>query len=195
MKTTLLAGVFAIVAPCVFAAPQTYVLDPTHSQAVFSFSHAGFSNTTGMFSGFEGGLALDRDDLSASSIKVQIAADQMLTGFQPRDDHFLKSDDFFKLKDFPLVSFASTSVKVTGEKTALVTGDMTINGVTKTVVLDTVLNAETDSYPFPPMNGKPAVGFDATASILRSDFDLGMFVPYVGDEVKIQISIEAIDPS
>ncbi|MFP5510719.1 MAG: YceI family protein, partial [Alphaproteobacteria bacterium] len=75
-----------------------------------------------------------------------------------------------------------------GEKTAKITGDLTLNGVTKPVVLDATLNAQ----GMHPMANKPWLGFDASTSVLRSDFGLGMFAPFVGDEVEIRISVEAM---
>ena len=86
------------------------------------------------------------------------------------------------------VTFVSTGIEVTGDTTARITGDLTLNGVTKPVVLDTVLNQKGDH----PMANKPWMGFDATTTLVRSDFDLGMFAPFVGDEVKLQISMEAM---
>jgi polyisoprenoid-binding protein YceI len=90
------------------------------------------------------------------------------------------------------VTFVSTAVEVTGEKTAKITGDLTLNGVTKPVVLDAVLNNQTDAYPLPPFEGKPALGFSATTTLLRSDFNLGAFVPYISDAVPVQITFEAM---
>jgi len=77
---------------------------------------------------------------------------------------------------------------VTGENTAEITGDLTLNGVTKSVVLDAKLN-QTGQHP---MAGKPWAGFDATTTLLRSDYDLGKFAPFVSDEVEVKISIEAM---
>jgi len=111
----------------------------------------------------------------------------MLTGWEGRFQHFM-SKDFFDAADDEMVSFASTGIELTGESTAKITGDLTLNGVTKPVVLDAVLNKTGDH----PMANKPWAGFSATTSVLRSDFGLGMFAPYVSDEVAIQISIEAM---
>ena len=175
------------------AEPRHYALDPTHSQAVFYYNHAGFSTTAGMFSGFEGEIVLDVDDLASSTVTATIAVETMFTGLAERDSIFLESGEFFKVRQFPGIRFQSTGVEVTGEKTALVTGDMTINGQTRSVVLDVVFNGGTESYPFPPFNGKPAVGFNASFRILRSAFDLGLFAPYIADEVTVQVSVEAME--
>ena len=174
------------------AEPRVYTLDPTHSQVVFSYSHAGFSTTYGLVSGFEGTLTLDRDDPSTAQVEVSIAADRVFTGDAGRDDVFLNSGMFFQLDAHPLARFVSTSVTVTSATTAQVTGDMTINGVTRPVTLEARFNGETEAYPFPPHAGKPAVGFDAEARLQRSAFNLGEFAPFVGDEVSLLISIEAV---
>ena len=77
---------------------------------------------------------------------------------------------------------------MTGDTTAKITGDLTLNGVTKSVVLDATLNQAGDH----PMAGKPWAGFDATTTLVRNDFGLGKFAPYVSDEVALQISVEAM---
>ena len=98
------------------------------------------------------------------------------------------SDDFFGAKEGDLISFASTSIEVTGDNTANITGDLSMNGMTKSVVLDATLNKAGEH----PQAGKPWAGFDATATVLRSDFGLGKFAPFVSDEVEVKISIEAM---
>lgn len=188
MKSVFLAAGLAFgLSTAALAAPEQYVLDPSHSQIVFSYNHLGFSTTTGMFSGFEGTIQFDQEDPAASSVSVSFPAKSMITGWTARDEHFM-SPDFFGADDAEMVSFTSTTIEVTGEKTALITGDLTINGVTKPVVLDAVLNQAGQH----PMENKPWAGFSATTSVLRSDFNLGMFAPYISDEVAIQISIEAV---
>ena len=192
MKTLLLVAALAFSASAINAAPESYTVDPSHSQVAFSYNHAGFSTTYGLFSGFEGEILFDQEDPENSSVTVSIAADKITTGWSARDDFFLTSGDFFKTADNPAVAFTSTSIELTGEKTALISGDLTLNGVTKEVVLDANLNAITDAYPFPPYQGKKAAGFNATTTLLRSDFDLGLFAPFIGDEIDLKISIEAM---
>lgn len=192
MKLILVAVVMALPAAALFAAPEKYTVDPSHSQVSFSYDHAGFSTTFGMFSGFEGEVMLDQENPENSSVTVSIATEALFTGWSARDEHFETSGNFFNLADFPVVTFASTGIEVTGEATALITGDLTLNGVTRQVVLDARLNALVEDYPFPPFNGKPAVGFSATATLIRSDFNLGLYAPYIADEVELDISIEAM---
>lgn len=188
MKKTLIAAAMATVAAtAAFATPEKYVLDSSHSQILFSYNHLGFSTTWGMFSGFEGDVMFDQENPAGSSVTVSMPTKSMFTGWEERFGHFM-SQDFFGAEDSDLVSFTSTGIEVTGDSTAQITGDLTINGTTKPVVLDAVLNQVGDH----PMAGKPWAGFDASATVLRSDYNLGKFAPFVSDEVQIQISIEAM---
>ncbi len=169
-----------------FAAPETYVLDPSHSQIVFSYNHLGFSTNYGMFSGFEGEIAFDQEDPAASSVNVSFPVRSMMTGWEARFDHFM-SADFFGADADEMVTFTSTAIEVTGDNTAMITGDLTLNGVTQSVVLDTVLNQVGEH----PMEGKPWAGFTATTTLLRSDYEVGAFAPFVSDEIEVTISVEA----
>ena len=172
------------------AEPVTYMLDASHSQIVFSYNHLGFSTTTGMFSGFEGIIELDAEDPSASSVEVSFPAQSLITGWPAREDHFL-SEEFFGSDANPLVTFTSTAIEVIGDNTGMITGDLTMNGITKSVVLDATMN----QLAVHPMANLPWAGFDATTTLLRSDFDMGQFAPFVGDEIAINISIEAMVPT
>jgi len=177
----------ATLAAPAFAAPEAYVLDPSHSQIVFTYNHLGFSTGTGMFSGFEGEIQFDQEDPAASSVTVSFPVTTMLTGWEARFEHFM-SPDFFGATEDKTVSFTSTGIEVTGDNTALITGDLVLNGVTKEVVLDAKLN----QAGMHPMENKAWAGFDATVTLLRSDYNLGLFAPYVSDEVEVMISVEAM---
>ncbi|WP_299776754.1 YceI family protein [uncultured Roseobacter sp.] len=187
MKSLLLATALTAAAGMASAAAEKYVLDASHSQVLFSYNHLGFSTTYGMFSGFEGEIMFDQEDPSASSVTVSMPVMSMFTGWEKREGHFM-SDDFFGAEEGDMITFASTAIDVTGDNTATITGDLTMNDVTKSVTLDAVLNQTGDH----PQAGKPWAGFDATTTVLRSDFGLGAFAPYVSDEVEIVISIEAM---
>lgn len=185
LATALAALPFAALA----SEAETYTLDPSHSQVVFTYNHLGYSTTYGMFSGFEGDIAWDKTDPAKSSVTVSFPVRSMLTGWEARFEHFMTAEFFGAAPDADeMVTFTSTGIEVTGETTAVITGDLTLNGVTKSVALDATLNQAGDH----PMEGKPWAGFDATATLLRSDYDLGMFAPYVSDEVQVMISIEAM---
>lgn len=169
---------------------ETYALDPGHSQVVFTYNHLGFSRTFGMFGGFEGEIQFDEENPAASSVNVSIPILTMITGWDARKQDFM-SDNFFGAKEGDLMTFISTSIEVTGESAANITGDLTMNGVTKPVVLETTLN-KSAPYPFGPKEGVSTMGFEASATIVRSDFGLGAFAPAVSDEIDLIISIEAL---
>ena len=180
----------ALTATPALADAELYRLDASHSQVIFSWNHLGLSTTYGMFSGFEGEIMFDADDPANSSVSVAMPTTSMFTGWEQRDAHLL-SDDFFAAAEGDMISFTSTGINVTGEDTAEITGDLTIGGETVEVVLDAVLNAAGPS-PLPQMEGALVAGFDATTTLSRTDFGLGAFTPFVGDEVSIAISVEAI---
>ncbi|MGH1465786.1 MAG: YceI family protein [Cognatishimia sp.] len=187
MKSLILAAGLMAAATVATAGAEKYALDSSHSQIVFTYNHLGYSTTTGMFSGFSGDIMFDQEDPAASSVSVSFPVKTMLTGWEQRFGHFM-SPDFFGAADDEMVSFVSTSIEVTGENTALITGDLTLNEVTKSVVLNATLNQAGDH----PMEGKAWAGFDATTTVVRSEYNLGMFAPYVGDEVSVKISVEAM---
>lgn len=187
MKSILFAAGLALAGTAAFAAPAQYNLDASHSQIVFSYDHLGYSTTYGMFSGFEGEIMFDEAAPDNSSVSVSMPLMSMFTGWEQREAHFM-SPDFFGAAEGDLVTFTSTSIEVTGDNTALITGDLTMNDVTKSVVLDAKLN-KADVHP---MAGKPWMGFDATTTLLRSDFNVGAFAPAVSDAVEVRISVEAM---
>ena len=187
MKSILLATTFAAAtATAVSAEPVKYTLDSSHSQVVFSYDHLGFSQTFGMFSGFEGEIMFDQAEPGNSSVTVSMPVMSMFTGWEQRDGHFM-SADFFGAEDEDLITFTSTAIEVTGDNTALITGDLTMNDITQSVVLDATLNQAGAN----PINQKDWAGFDATTTLKRSDFGLGAFAPAVSDEVEVVISVEA----
>lgn len=184
LLSALMVSTFAL-AGSAFAADK-YTLDSSHSQIVFVYDHLGFSTTYSMFSGFEGEIMFDEANPAASSVSVNIATDTLITGWDGRTQHFLGAD-FFDAAAAPTITFKSTGIEVTGDTTAIITGDVTMNGMTKSIDLDAKLNKK----GVHPRAQKEWLGFDATTTITRSEFDMGLAAPFVGDEVKINISIEA----
>ena len=166
----------------------TYVFDPEHSQIVFSYDHMGFSTSRGFVNGVTGQVTLDEADPSKSTVEAQFPLSALRTVAPTLDEHLL-SDDFFKgATAETLITFTSTAVTPKGDNEAEVTGDLTMNGVTRPVTLEVELNRAASS----PMLGKPAVGFEIEGTLKRSDFGLGAFAPAVSDEVKIEIAVEAL---
>lgn len=187
MKPILFAAGLALAATTAMAAPEKYVLDSSHSQVLFSYNHLGYSTTWSMFSGFEGEIMFDQESPENSTVSVSIPLSSMMTGWEKRFEHFM-SPDFFDAAEGEQITFTSTGIEVTGENTAKITGDMTINGTTKEVVLDATMNQSGEH----PMAKKPWAGFSATTQLKRSDYGLEKFAPFVSDEVDVQISIEAM---
>ncbi len=168
------------------AAPETFILDKPHTQIVFSVNHLGFSLSYGKFLDYEGTLQLDMADPKNSSVEVSIKTASLDMGDAKWNEH-MKSADFFNVEKFPVMTFKSTAVEVTSEKSANVTGDLTILGVTKPVVL--AVNYYGSGKH--PMMNRTETGFSATTKIKRSDFGMNYGLPMVGDEVDIIIEAEA----
>ncbi|MFD0858956.1 YceI family protein [Roseovarius aquimarinus] len=189
MKASLFAAAAtaaALGATAASAEPVAYTLDPSHSQVMFTYDHLGYSTTYNMFAGWEGQIMFDKENPANSSVEVSIPLKSLYTGWEARFEHFMK-DDFFGAEDGDLVTFKSTAIEVTGDDTAIITGDLTMNGITKSVQLETELNLDGQH----PMQNKAWLGFDAETKILRSDFGVGAFAPNVSDELDVEISIEA----
>ena len=168
------------------ATPVTYKLDPNHTMVLFSWNHFGFSNPTANLGIGAGTLVYDAAAPARSRVEVTLPLANLDTHVGALDEH-LKKPDFFDAAKYPVVTFKSTSVEPLGGNKFKVTGDLTVHGVTRPVVLDATLN----KAGMQPMLKVPAIGFDATGTIKRSDFGVGAYVPNVSDEVQIRITTEA----
>jgi polyisoprenoid-binding protein YceI len=181
----LFAVAFAHVAT---AAVETYVIDPAHSSVAFRTRHL-FSKVPGSFGSFKGTITVDRDNLEQSSAEATIEAASVNTSNEKRDNH-LRTPEFLDVAKFPTITFKSRSWKKTGQNTLDVTGDLTIRGVTKEVVLKaTALGFGAGMQP-----GSQVSGWEATTTINRRDFGVNgpaMLGNAVGDEVEITINVEA----
>lgn len=171
------------------AASTTYTIEPTHTQVLFSYSHLGFSNITLRFDKVEGSIVYDAAAPAKSSVSVSILTDSVNTGVAKFDEH-IKSPDFFDVAKYPTATFKSTKVVAAGKGKLQVTGDLTIHGVTKSVVMNATVNKIAEH----PMRKVPAAGFDGSIKIKRSDFGMGAYTPAVGDDVTIKITVEALGP-
>ena len=182
---TLAAAALALSATTAFAAPEAYEIDAGHSQVLFTFDHHGFSQVSGLITGVEGAITFDAEAPETSLVTATIPLSKLTTGHEDQDSDIL-SPDFLGAEASPEVSFRSTSIKVTGVDTALIEGDLTMNGVTQHVVLDTVLKRQE-----PSSKGTPTLGLEATTTLLRSAFDAGRSAPATSDAVKVRLAIEA----
>lgn len=188
LKYLALAGLLGA-AVSVQAAPVTYKLDPNHTMVLFSWNHFGYSNPTADFGLGEGTLVFDEQNPAKSTVDVTLPLDKLDTHVPALDKH-LKEADFFNADKYPTVTFKSTKVQPLGGHKFNVTGDLTVHGVTRTVVLAATLN----KVGTHPMTKAQSIGFDATASIKRSDFGVGAYVPMVSDEISIRITTEGSVP-
>ena len=184
------AAALLLVAGIAVAAPVRYDLDPNHTRIDFSWTHFGFSHPMGRFDRFDGDFRFDPADPTKSSVTVTIPVSSIDTGVAKLDAH-LQTADFFDVANYPTATFKSTRVERAGEHGLKVTGDLTLHGVTRPVVLDVVINKIGPH----PMAGRAAAGFDATTTIKRSDFGISNYVPNVSDEIRLWISTEAMVPA
>ena len=179
------------------AAPQlatsTWNIDPVHSVAEFKVKHMMISNVKGQFTGVSGTLTLDEADVTNSRIEATIDAASINTREPDRDKH-LKSPDFFDVEKFPTLSFRSTRVLRRDEGELSVEGELTIHGVTRTVVFAV-------EGPTPPAKdpwGNTRIGLSATTKINRKDYGLTWNAALetggilVGDEVTISLDVEFV---
>ncbi|MBS3960145.1 MAG: polyisoprenoid-binding protein [Xanthomonadaceae bacterium] len=185
MKKPLLALALATFASPAFAA-DAFKFDASHTYIGFAIDHLGFAKTLGEFLRFDGTLKLDREDLTRSSIEVTIDTASIDTD-QPDFDEHLRSADFFHVAEHPAMTFRSTAVEDLGEGRLKVTGDLSLLGTTRPVVLDTRLN-RVAMHPFRP--SIEVAGFSATTTIDRTAFGMGKYAPAVGTQVEIRIEAE-----
>lgn len=172
------------------ALAETWVADAAHSSIGFSVRHVMVSNVKGAFGKFTASVDGSPTDPGSAKISATIEVASVDTRDAARDGH-LRSADFFDAEKFPQMTFVSTKVEKTSETTAKVTGDLTIRGVKRPVVLDVEYTA-----PVKSMQGKTVIGASATGKVSRKDFgvswskslDGGGVV--VGDDVKIQLDLE-----
>ncbi|MGO9433727.1 MAG: YceI family protein [Terracidiphilus sp.] len=171
----------------------TWNIDPVHSVAEFKVKHMMISNVKGQFTRLSGTLSLDETDVTNSRVEASIEAASITTRDDQRDGH-LKSADFFDVEKFPTLSFKSTHITRKGDEEVAVTGDLTIHGVTRSVVF----NVEGPTVPAKDPWGNTRRGLSATTKINRRDFGLtwnsaletgGILV---GDEVTITLDVQFI---
>lgn len=187
MKKTLIAAAFVtFFAGQAVAAPQTYTVDSSHTFPRFSYNHMGLSKQVLSFKKTTGTVVLDKEAKDAN-VDIIIDMTSVNTGVNAFDGH-IQGADFLDTAKFPTATFKSTKVVFDGDKPVSIEGDLTIKGVTKPVTLNI-----TSFFNGPhPMLKKDAVGANATAVISRTAFNAGRFAPGVGDEVTLDIALEAV---
>ena len=163
-------------------AAGTYTVDTDHTQIAWGINPLGFNVYYGIFGGTTGTLTLDPAKPASASVSLTIPVDKVTTTSEKLNAH-LKSADFFDTAKFPTATFESTGVVVDGLK-AKITGDLTIKGITKPVVLDARFTGAGPN----PMSKIETVGFEASATIKRSDYGITYALPVLGDEVSLHIT-------
>ena len=178
--------ILASAASAALAAPETYVVDGTHTFPRFSYSHFGYSTQLSRFDKTSGKIVFDKA-AKTGSVDIVIDATSVDTGYPTFNGH-IQGEDFLDTAKYPTATFKSTKVIFEGDKPAAIEGNLTLKGVTKPVTL-TVTSFQAMPHP---MVKKDAIGANATVTVKRSDFNAGKYAPYVGDDVKIDIAVEAI---
>lgn len=173
------------------AEKTTWNVDPSHTHTTFAVRHLVISTVRGEFQRTQGAVTLDEDDPTRSSVEVTIDARTIHTREEKRDNH-LRSADFFDVENHPTITFRSTKVERAGEGRFRVTGDLTMRGTTRPVVLDATLTG-----PIQDMQGKARRGVHARTKLDRREFGLTYAKvveagPVVGDEVTVEIDAELV---
>jgi polyisoprenoid-binding protein YceI len=168
----------------------TWTIDPTHTEIGFTVRHL-MSKVRGKFDSFEG-TVVTFDDLTASSVEVSVDLNSINTGTADRDAH-LRSADFFEVESHPSMTFKSTGITQNSDDEFVLTGDLTIKGVTKSIDLDVEFLGE-GGDPW----GGTRVGVEAKGEISRKEFGIDFNIPVsgdkvmIGDKIKLQIVAEAV---
>jgi polyisoprenoid-binding protein YceI len=187
LRSLTILAVAAFFSAAALSAPATFNTDPNHTFVRFSYNHMGFTTQEQRFNKVSGTVTLD-EAAKTGAVDIVIDAKSIDTGSDLFNGH-IQGEDYLDTTNFPTATFKSTAVKFSGLRPASIDGNLTIKGITKPVTLTVT------SYTHGPnMMKKDAIGADATTTVKRSDFNMGKYVPMVGDDVKISISIEAYQP-
>jgi polyisoprenoid-binding protein YceI len=180
----------AMLAGSAVAQVQTWNIDPNHTAAQFSVRHMGISTVRGAFTKVSGTAQYDPSNPSKTSVDATIEAASVDTRVSMRDDD-LRSDHYFDVAKYPTITFKSKSVEAAGTGKLKITGDLTIHGTTKQVVLD----VDGLSAPVTDPHGNYHVGASASTTVKRTDFGVGGANPMVGDDITITIDVELVHPA
>lgn len=177
----------AIAAAPADARTEVFRLDPVHTRVIFLVDHAGLSRAIGSFSGARGQLHFDPDDWSTARLEVTLPLASLDLGDADWRDKVLEPA-FLDAEGQPEARFVSTRVEATGEHRARVTGQLSLRGVSRELVLDVRLNA----HKRHPVTLRRSAGFSASARLSRRDFGITTWPNVIGDEVELMIEAEAI---
>ena len=169
-----------------------WVIDPDHSVAAFSIRHMMIANVRGQFNKITGNVYYDPSDIGASSVEMTIAVSSLFTGIQKRDEH-LKSPDFFDAEKYPVITFTSTKIETLGHSRAKVIGNLTIHGISRSVILEVEYSGPVKD----PFGSGMSMGFTAETAINIEDYSINWNYPMesggavVGKDAHINMDIEA----
>lgn len=186
MKKPLALAIATLLSSTALAAPETYVIDGTHTMPRFEYNHFGYSTQLSKFDKTTGTITIDRA-AKTGAVDVVIDAKSVNTGYSLFNEH-IQGEDFFDTAKYPTIMFKSKSMKFDGDKLASVDGELTVKGITRPVTL-TITSFQCMPHP---IRKKDACGANATAKIKRSEFNAGKHAPYVSDEVILTIPVEAV---
>jgi polyisoprenoid-binding protein YceI len=171
----------------VSAQPVTYRVDPVHSFVLFRVKHMNTAYAYGRFNSFSGTIVVNEQDPSKSSVEFEIDANSIDTGNSQRDDH-LRSPDFFNVRQYPKITFKSTSIRRINANTFEVKGNLTIRGTTRPLTVR-VTYVGKGRNP----RGQEIIGFETTFTIKRSEFGVSYGLNGgLSDEVRVTIAVEAV---
>jgi len=185
-KFAIAAAFITTLSSSAFATPETFVIDGTHTFPRFSYNHFGYTKQLSRFNKTTGKIVLDKD-AKTGSVDVTIDMKSVDTGFDVFNG-IIQGEDFFDTDKYPTARFKSTKVRFDGDKPIAVDGNLTIKGVSKPVTLA----IDTFQLMAHPMLKKDAIGVNASTTIKRTVFNAGKYAPYVGDDVAIDIAVEAV---
>ncbi len=169
------------------AKPEKYEFDKSHTRIFYEVNHLGFSDYRGMFHKYDGHFTFDPNDLSKSKIDVTVDIKSADMYHDKMNEHLL-AEDILNAKKYPQAKFVSTDVKPGGQNSAIVTGNLTLHGVTKPLTLKVVFNKAGKN----PFSKKFTRGFTATGTLDRTEFGINYAAPMVSKEVNLTISVEGI---
>ncbi len=183
------AGLLALSAAPALADPVAFEFDKTHTLIEARWNHQDYSTMSMQFTDYDGTLELDLENPSASTVDITF---NLIDGFwvganQDRFIGHLNSADFFETEVNPTARFVATGFETEDGETGTMTGDLTVNGVTAPVSLSVTLNKVGETR-----GGSTKLGFTATGSMMRSEWDMGYAVPFVSDEIELFISTELV---
>ena len=167
---------------------ENFTLDKSHTAITFQVDHLGWSFTQGRFTDFDADINFDQDDPAKSSVEFTISAPSIDTGWAKRDEH-VRGADFLNVEKHPVITFTSTSVEMTGEETAKVTGDLTMNGQTHEETFDVTLRKIGNS-PFGEK--KLTAGFMAESVIDRTKYGISYGEGAIGNEIPVRVDLEIV---